>query len=194
MKTIEIKLYSFEELSKEAQEKALNKWNENGDSVYMDFFYENCVEEAKEHGFVNPVINYSLSYSQGDGLSFKADGYNNLEALFIETLGQGKEKTAKLLADNCRLICQGNTGRYAYSSSSDIDLYFDANTNTNNKNINSAVNEALKSLTDIYLALCKKLEKQGYDEIEYQQSEESFKETCQANDYTFEVNGNMRNF
>lgn len=33
----------------------------------------------------------------------------------------------------------------------------------------------------------------GYDYIEYQESEENFREACDANEYTFEADGTMRN-
>jgi len=45
----------------------------------------------------------------------------------------------------------------------------------------------------VYAAICKKIERAGYDEIEYQQSEEAFREVCEANGYTFEKDGRMRN-
>jgi hypothetical protein len=45
----------------------------------------------------------------------------------------------------------------------------------------------------IYIPICKKVRDCGYNEIEYKQSEECFKETCEANEYTFLEDGTMFN-
>jgi hypothetical protein len=46
---------------------------------------------------------------------------------------------------------------------------------------------------NIYIPLCQRVAQRGYDEIEYQESEECFAETCEANEYTFLENGEMFN-
>lgn len=196
MKTISINLYSFNELSEEAKQKAIDKWYE-----YEDFpgFYNDLTESLKSKypEFLNPVLSYSLSYCQGDGLSFKADKYTKLKELFIEVLGPGKEKTAALLANNCTQILKGNTGRYCYASRSDIDLYLENYTSsincTNTNNIDTVIEKVRIKLEDIYLSACKDIEKEGYSIIEYRMNFEEFNELCEANEYTFEESGKMNN-
>ena len=43
----------------------------------------------------------------------------------------------------------------------------------------------------MYYEICREMEQIGYDEIEYQQSEEVFTEVCEANGYTFREDGTM---
>lgn len=196
MKTIEIQLFKFEELTPEAQQKAINDEMKHAyEYLNLDMFYDDATEQIKDAGFLNPVLSYSLSYSQGDGLSFKADRYEKLTELFVEVLGPGKEKTAKLLADNCTIILKGNTGHYAYAHRNQVDLYLENYTSSinvvNTNNIDAVVNKVLTLLEDKYMLLCGQLEKQGYAEIEYLTGEENARETLICNDYDFTADGTI---
>jgi len=196
MRTIEVKLYKFEELSPEAQAKAIKKETERAyNNLELWGFNEDATMQIEGEGFENPALSYSLGYRQGDGLSFKADRYTKLTEIFIKILGPGKEKTAQLLADNCTQNLTGNRGHYCYAKRDQVDLYIDNLTSSinvvNTNNIDAVVNKALTMLEDIYMDLCKKLEKQGYDEIEYLTSEECAKETLIANEVEFTENGSI---
>lgn len=190
MRTIRIKAYKFNELSTSAKQTAIEDYRKSqwdfGD--VLDFFNEDCFEQISSEGFENPKVYYSLSYSQGDGLSFSADGYKDILSLFKTRLGEGKENTAKLILEYCSLSIQGNKGNYAYASASDIDLsleYYSREV----PNIENIVEKVQSDLQDIYLELCKKLERQGYDEIEYSNSDESISENIIANEYEFTKEG-----
>lgn len=194
MRIMETEVYTFDELSDDAKENAIEKFREDKEYLYLDHFYEDCVYQLKELGFVNPKIQYSLGYCQGDGLSFEADKYIRLEDLYIEELGKGKEYTAQLLADNSTFICTGNEGRYCYASTSDIDLYienYNSAINTDCENINNVVDVVRGKLEDLYIDICNDLEKQGYDEIEYQLSDECIIEDIQCNEYEFTEEGKL---
>ena len=197
MRIIETKVYTFDELSDDVKQKVINKFREDKE-VFLDFFDDNCVYYAKEKGFEDIELQYRLSYSQGDGLSFSAQKYTMLKELYLKELGKGKEKTAQLLADNSTFVCTGNTGRYCFASSSDIDLYIENYTssiNTDCKNINEVVSNVLKELEQKYIDVCSELEKRGYDEIEYQQSDECIIEDIQfpvqSNEYEFTKDGKL---
>ena len=128
-------------------------------------------------------------------MSFSADGYGKLKELFISHLPDGKDRTAQLLADNCTVVIKGNGGRYCFASSSDVDLYIENYTSEincyNTDNIDSVVDKVRSDLEDLYLDLCSKLEKQGYEQIEYEQSDEYIEETIIANEYEFTEDGKM---
>lgn len=191
MRTIETIVYKFDELSEAAQQRAIgDSRDKNTDSLH--FFSDDCIEQIKEAGFYEPKLQYSLSYCQGDGLSFSAHSYEKLKGIFSNILGDGKEKTAGFLAEKCHAEIKGNNGRYCFASRSDIDLYIDnCNFYGNNiYNIERVVSEAREQLENIYLDLCEKLKKQGYDEIEYQSSDEFIKEEINANNYEFTEDGN----
>lgn len=193
MRIIETEVYKFHELSEHAKENAINYFREDME-IYLDFFNEDCVKCANEKGFEDIELQYSLCYCQGDGLSFSAQKYTMLEELYLEELGEGKEKTAKLLADNTSFECTGNTGRYCFASSSDIDIWIENYTShisTNFTNINEVVNNVRLKLEQIYCDVCGELEVLGYAEIEYQQSDEFIIDCIEDNKYEFTKDGTL---
>lgn len=191
MRTLEIKLYKFSELSEEAKKVAIEKEQnyryENGEPLL--FFKEYCEERLRELGFELKELNYSLSYCQGDGLSFSGK-YTDLTNLFAEVLGKGKLLTAELLAENCTQIIKGNNGRYCFGSKSDVDLYLENYTSSinviNTNNIDAVIGKVLSTLEDKYMEACKELEKEGYEWIESYNSEQSCIEELEQldNEYT----------
>jgi len=73
MKTVEIKLYSFDELSEEAKKNAIEKYYEYEDYSFLeeDLTYELLMLLLEKNiKYENVQIEYRLSYSQGDGVSF----------------------------------------------------------------------------------------------------------------------------
>lgn len=73
-KTFEV--YDYSELSKEAQKKALDTWNEHNDLFWLgSMLNDECNQLIHEHGIVctsnHPMCLYSLSHSQGDGVMFE---------------------------------------------------------------------------------------------------------------------------
>ena len=74
MRTIQVKLYKFNELGKEAKEKVLEKhreWNVEFDEWY-DCLFENWKEKLDKVGFEDAKIEFSGFWSQGDGACFTA--------------------------------------------------------------------------------------------------------------------------
>jgi len=195
MKIAEVKVFKFEELSDAAKSVAIahQRKVENESSTFVEQFTPDCVEAAKEAGFEEPKFQYSLSYSQGDGLSFSAKRYNKLVDVFKEVLGPGKDKTAQLLADNMTQVFKGNNRHYCYASKSDVDIYLENWTSSinvvNTNRIEEVVAKVLAKVEDIYIALCDKLEKQGYAEIEHMDSDEYLTDLIVANEYEFTEDG-----
>jgi hypothetical protein len=193
MRTVETKVFAFDELSKEAKENAIeqyrNRSQEQGEYLY--FFPEDCNHYLTEAGFENTELRYSLSYSQGDGLSFSAESYSKLEELYNKVLGKGKEKTAKVLAENTEVRIQHNNGHYSYASKRDVEVLIENYTSSfENKNrIDEVCAKVEEILQEIYMDLCRALEEKGYAEIEYQDSDEAITESIEANEYEFEEDG-----
>lgn len=195
MRIIETQAYTFDELSDDVKEKVIEKFREDK-YEYLDisWFSDDCTHHLSEQGFIDTKLQYSLGNCQGDGLSFEADEYTKLKDLYLQELGKGKEKTAQLLADNTMFVCTGNKGYYCFASESDVDIYIDnynSSINTDCENINEVVNNVLCELQCIYIDLCSKLEKNYYDEIEYQQSDECIIEDIQCNEYEFTKDGKL---
>ena len=168
MKTINV--YNFNELSQEAKDYAINQCKDKFETD-LDFYYDDCIDTIEENGFFGNIkLQYSLNYCQGDGLSFSCEFIKTeiLQKLFKEVLGEGKDKTIENIIDNCYFNLVGNTGHYCYASSRDLEFGFDDNINA--PNIEKVVGEVEDKLREMYLSLCKELEKQGYDEIKDQLS------------------------
>lgn len=166
----EYKVFTFEELSQKAKEKALQEWSNNQEFTFLeDDLREYIHEELKELGFKvegistseNPSIRpfYSLSYCQGDGLMFEG----------VITDKKGNTYTIK------------HSGHYYHERSTDIEGVDKKGNDIDTKDFEES----------IYIPLCKKIAQKGYDAIEYEQSEESFSEACEANEYTFLKDGTM---
>ena len=167
-----IQVYNFNELSHEAKDKAINKFRDSYE-IDLDFFNDNAREIISERGFKGNIkLQYSLSSSQGDGLSFGCDYFDSekLHEIFTEVLGTGKDKTIETIFNNSYFKLNGNSGRYCYANIGDLEYIFDDNINA--PNIEEVVGKVETKLLEIYLKLCSELEKIGYDEIEYQYSDE----------------------
>lgn len=199
MKTItrNIELYEYDELNKEAQEKALAKWKEGNDY----FFLEDCMNERlhellEEKGIKDlngeyDVVNqkrpenkgkvlYSLSYCQGDGAMFTGE-FEFASEVAPKVNGQWKKYTAYVT----------HSGRYYHSNSKLIEIH-------ESENLGFDIGEDYQpkiyaEFEGMYKDICKELERFGYNFIEHEDSEESFSEECEANGYTFLSNGVMEN-
>ena len=159
MRIIETKIYTFQELSIESKEKAIEKYYENEDYYFLS---EDLTESCKEYltknecAFRDIKLYYSLSHSQGDGLCFIGE---------IEKDGK------------CMKI--QHTGR-CYHSKSVSMIYWDEEGN----NI-----DEVQELKDIYFDICNKLENEGYSIIEYRMDNEEFCEFSDENGYEYTEDG-----
>ena len=165
MKTKTINLYSFDELSKEAQEKARVEYNTSKDQdnyLLTEFLEERLQDLLKENKIKsdNVKIMYSLSYCQGDGVMFSGNFNWGTWKVDIK-----------------------HSGHYYHSNSKDIEMY-----QVDDESIYPE-QHTLDKFEKIYQSICKELEKYGYDIIETEDSMENFKENCEANDFLFTIDG-----
>lgn len=166
MKTItkEYKIYSFEELSQEAKDKAREDFNRDEELPFLqddlrEYIHEELTDKGYTHGEITPL--YDLSHSQGSGLMFE---------------GEVTDKKGN------RYIIK-HAGHYYHERSTEIAGY--------DKNDNEIETEDFENT--VYIPICQKIRDRGYEEIEYNQSEECFAETCEVNEYTFLEDGTMFN-
>lgn len=163
MKTIQIKLYPYEELSDKAKDRALKDWNETNDDPFMQSHMINLLKEKLDERKIkydadSIDVRYSLSHSQGDGF------------MFIGTLEDELGNPIKITHD----------GRYYHKYMREIDYH-----------VGSEAKWA--AFEKIYNAICDEMERAGYDHIEYQTSAELFGQECESNGWLFEEDGAMRN-
>lgn len=74
MKTVNVELFSINELSENAKKKAIEKYRSNC-NVELDSTVEYIEEILVCLGFESSEVNYSGFCSQGDGLSFTCDNW-----------------------------------------------------------------------------------------------------------------------
>jgi len=169
METRQINVYEFKELNKDIQEKVLNRFREQNE---YDFLEENLTESLKDLLKKNKIkvvnddlkIHYSLSYCQGDGVCF---------------IGLFKWKKF--------LIRIKHNFQYYHKRSTDINV-LKVDKEGNEEDAEEKDEEAFKNL---YYNICDKIEKEGYSEIEVQDSEENLKEIININEYKFFENGEI---
>lgn len=180
VKTLEIPLFTFDQLSKEAKEKAKRKYYE---SETYDFLSDDITEYAAmllgdaKIDFRDLRLMFSLSYSQGDGLCF----------------------TGEFTKYGIRMSI-GHNYRYYFAKSVTFEFFNDKGeeieedgTNLETAKVSKANAVKIAKLKAIYFELAKKLEKHGYDILEYRANDEEFTDLCEANQYTFEGDGTMNN-
>jgi len=167
METKTINLYEFKELGKNIQEKVLNEFRERNEHYFLNDFLKESLNNELENNNIKVIgdleLFYSLSYCQGDGLSF---------------IGSFEYKNITITAK------QGSLSNF-YCHSDTIDLFFE---DENGEEIND--DETFKNL---YHSICQELEEKGYSEIEENNSDESIKEDIERNEYKFRSNGEIEN-
>lgn len=171
MKTINITLYEYDELTPQAKTKALDEWNENNENPFMQSHMINLLKEELderkiEYDMDSIDVRYSLSHSQGDGFMFEG----------------------KIVFEQYPITVK-HSGHYYHSYSKTIVFNYEGEENDRTRPIHERVE---KKFEEVYQAICKKMEQIGYNEIEYQMSEERFIEECDEGAYVFEANGTLR--
>jgi hypothetical protein len=193
MRTIEQKIYKFNELSKDIQQKVIDKWYESEDYPFLSEDLKESLKGMDNNCWENVELNYSLSCSQGDGLNFKADF--NFE-LFLNKVYNKKLKTSikkELLELVYKIYSKGNTGLYAYASPNDIEFEYnsiDSNENPS-KLENTFETEILPEIQSYYMSVCKEIEKEGYGILEYRMSIDEFAEHSEVNEYEYFADGKL---
>lgn len=197
MKTQEITLYKFEELSEEAQKKAIDNYINSIDYIELDWLIWQFEDDAKEIGFENPKFQYSLSYSQGDGLSFSFSYFNSekLREIIQEITGKNSNWFIDIIQNSIYSISgKGNKGLYSYAHEDQIDLRVDfGNRRAWNyyTNVNDVLNEIEAQIITLYMDLCSEFEKRAYEQIEYELSEENARFNLIEFENDFSENGEL---
>lgn len=165
MKTVELKLYTIDELAPDSRQKAIDKWRENDDLPLLDMdMQDHFAEELEKNDFEGEdgELFYSLAYCQGDGVSFTGhfryrDTYN-VHVYSTKDLYCHKYTTSMEITDD-----DGNI----------VDT------------------EAYEQVRDAYYKVCDTLEKIGYEYIDEAYDEDNIVENMRVNGYYFEIDGTI---
>jgi hypothetical protein len=120
----EDKVYKFEELSKEAKERAIQDWIEQGytwDSHNSDNLSHTFKEILIDKGFGDNVeVYWSLGYCQGDGVCFS--GYLDLNKF----LDQDGFRTYREMSEYLSITIRNNSYQHCHWNSMNIEVRLDA--------------------------------------------------------------------
>lgn len=197
MRTINVDLFSFEELSEEAKTVAIdaNRYI-NVDHAWYEFIYEDF-EENCIFGVDN--IYFSGFWSQGDGAMFEYSSIpDSLKKDFIESLYLSPMRKNWLLNNICTSGRGKHSGHYYHEKCCGHNIYWEINNGDLNWDTNfyqwmeSFAGDFEQYVIDKYEELCRDLYRQlneGYDHLT---SDEVVAETIICNEYEFIENGEMQ--
>ena len=199
MRVLETKVYTFDELSEEAKEKAIEK------NRYMNveywLWYHDIYDTFKEkYSSLFEITNMYFSgfHSQGDGAMFEYGGITDkLIDEFIEQL-QLTPLRKKIVKEAIHFSGSGKHKGYYHnehccSHSFYVESQYDLE--TYHKNIQEFIDNIAMEfeafIEDKYIDLAKELYQSLEDEYEWYTSDKSIKEHLIENEYEFTENGEL---
>jgi hypothetical protein len=187
MRTITVNVYKFSELEQKVQEHIIKKHYENEDYSFLD---DDLLAEllCSDTYFSDVKLSYSLGSCQGDGLSFS--GEFDLEKWLNE-----KEtllpRVKRAVLQYMKIKSNGNQGRYCCARADQVEGVYKYTPFRVYPRLDKVCGNIVANVGKYYVSLCKHVEKTGYAEIEYRMSAEKYSEFADANDYEYDVHGNL---
>ena len=189
-------LYNYNELSQQAQEKAIeNLYNINVDHEWYDYTINNWKEKLEKIGFEGVEIFFSGFSSQGDGACF--DGYVSIDKITQFT----KDKEYKHLnyaIDKNLVEIEGINVKTSYANhySHEKTRYFELTAHYYNYNgkinrIENLIEKLEKEIENLRYNLSCELYQELNKDYDYLTSKEAIIETIEANEYEFTKEGTL---
>lgn len=199
MRVIETKVYTFDELSEEAKEKAIEKNRYiNVEIPEWYWFIYGVFKHQYSNLFDITNIYFSGFHSQGDGAMFEYDGITDkLIDEFIEQL-QLTPLRKKIVKEAIHFSGSGkHKGHYSHERCCSHGTYVDSEyaLYTHHKNIQKFIDNLQTEfeyfIEEKYIELCQELYQSLNDEYEWYTSDESIKEHLIENEYEFTKDGEL---
>ena len=200
MRTIQTELYYFDELSEEAQEVAIENIQTTFSDVVFGYTEEEIMEEMfKDHlnfkGYYNMMPEYSLSYSQGDGVRFVGEmDLADMSDLLYRLLGENQYDMLMEADIDIELSIMRNSHRYFHEQTmsffltSDVDDKYE---DGKNEVLNYILDEFSKALIKDARNTSLELKKMGYEYMEYCLSYENVKNYLSESSIEYYKNGRL---
>ena len=186
MRQATVDLFRASELSPKAQEKAREWYASLWDNCESDAITEMFQEMLQDAGLSDLEPRWSLSYGQGDGVAFYghvdvvrlASKQPEIKVMFVagKLLGHDLEEFQVEVVRIGRHYNHWNTMRTSVVAPDGLEDLGD---------------ELCKVLDSILVDLSRKMERAGYDEIDYRRSMECFLEAAEANEWEFTAEGEL---
>jgi hypothetical protein len=186
MREATIKVYRFEELTEKAQQKVID-WYTEGDTTVGLRLDELFDMKAADHHLQDAEFRWSLSHSQGDGVSFLVKSWTYPSDELLKALGDFDKWKGLRDTLNVRYKVVFTNSRYGHENTMRVELDHEDPSPEEGESLN----EMEQSLLEYFRGVAKELEKAGYEELEYCRSKEYVQEACEANDYEFHLDGRV---
>jgi len=184
-----ILVYKFNELSEEAKEKALNEYLREYQYEWDDEDF--WIERLTELGFENPRFEWSGFYTQGSGASFIAAVDTMKLASTLIYCCDNYEDAVEVIHN---LGIRRTNTRYSHEYTCIFDMELDGFDDEDDLSEAIAMKISdtfLVKAEELRLALCRKIYSSIEADYEYQTSMEAFEETCECNEWEFNVKGEL---
>jgi len=186
MRTETIKVYSYDELKPDIQEKVRDEFRKDYDFTFENEYLKERFEEVAENeGFSKATFLWSLGNCQGDGVSFECKEINLNIFLKRQNL---LTRYKWLLKKNVVFSVTRSGHHYCHKYMVDVDYetYDDLTEKQEAKS-----EELIKLMEKAKNDICNRCEKIGYEAYEYRLSDKSIEEEIRANEYGFLADGNL---
>ena len=204
--TITTTYYEYDELSDDAKESVKEWYLENREPWEFSEMVEDDLINL--FGKNNLDIEYSLNYSQGDGLNIygriSADAIfdclekHNAGTLFNKyenVLTDEEKRTILGYTEYCGMIKLPQNGRYGYCMADSIDIADPWEYDLDCYEVENVSYDLLKKfeqlVIDMFTDLCNFYKNWGY-EFFYEIDDSDMSDICSCNDWEFDCEGNLR--
>ncbi len=195
--------YTFDELSQDAKDHAIEKERSSMDDTMGDWWYEGIIEDEteklKDEGFEDVDIQFSGFHSQGDGASFTGR-VTDIKLFVKETLGMKKMNDQVL--DNIEISIVRTDTRHVHENSVRLDCEVDGEEEIvlfrspgSNLDIKISVDSQCRNIEEAGSPWVKSRCKEIYSKLNKEHDsyfeDEHIIADIKANDYKFDKNGNI---
>lgn len=192
MREITVKLFGINELSEKSKNRAIHAFRQKGwnwDESDAELLSETFEEKISEMGYCSDNIAWSLSCCQGDGVCFAGEvDIEKISERLLENkkISSDEFSEIKTLIDEGFLTMELSKGRSYYCI---LNCNYDGEFLEENTYLEPTLDLLIKLIQDDYSELEGELEKIGYDEIDYKNTDDYIIECMEANDYEFLEDG-----
>jgi len=193
MQTLSVKLFSINELSENARQKAIEKERSECD-VDLQFTVDYIEEILACLGFESPKISYSGFCSQGDGLSFICDNWQYKKGMLDKVKECTQDATILNIAKQLQVMAKNTGYNLQFSVKRTSNFYSHENTvqiENDPYSDFSLTDDQDAILTTLKNCLCRVFYRMLEKDYDYQLSDEYIIENLQANNVMFLSSGKV---
>lgn len=209
MRTVEIEVYTIDELKPKAKERAIQRQREqNGESgIHVESVTERMYEILQAHGWIEKVswgaehddvsVSWSLGHCQGDGACFynsRSAWFSSLDLERVIAAAASKGEADDLWCRQLRSLIKDHyfrfrlvhSGHYSHEHSISHDIEHEAPAE-----LTALADEKGNDLLEMARDVCREMRNAGYEMLEAYDEDESIIEDIKSNELEFHADGRV---